>query len=90
MSKNTSGSATYAPRPIRAPVVLFRAEDQRHHLELRLDPTAALPLDLGWGPLSAAGVAVHEAAGEHMSMIFGAHAAPLGARVEAAIAGLLS
>jgi hypothetical protein len=81
---------SYVPQPIEVPVLLFRAEDQRHYRELSVDPRRGLPIDMGWGPYATRGVSIHAAPGEHMSMIFGANAISLGARLEACLRGLLS
>lgn len=85
-----SAYKAYVPQPIRAPVILFRAEDQRHYEELRVDPRQPLPLDLGWSPYAMGGLTTHAAPGEHMSLIFGEHAGALGARLAEYLRSTLS
>jgi thioesterase domain-containing protein len=73
--------AAYRAPTIRAPLTVLRAADDRVLRELT--GAQALPADLGWGGHSLAGVETMTSPGDHLSMVFGAHAAGLAKHISA-------
>ncbi|WP_175956069.1 non-ribosomal peptide synthetase [Burkholderia sp. BCC0405] len=66
-----------APTPIGVPVAVWVSDGGAH--------PAGGGADLGWAAHTAAGVSLHRAAGDHLSMVRDAHLAPLAAAIAARI-----